>query len=305
MEAPNTSLAPEALRFALYNRFLKGEAKVPQMPESLLRVRRLLNDPHASLERLARTINSDPPLTAWLMQYAESPLLLGFRPCTSLRDILSRLGTRRLHNLVLCFGMRNLFIGKEPALQRVFRARWKAALERAAYAAALAELTGLAEVDDALLAGLLQDVGSLPLLAELEKWPQKPRTEAALHELCEHLSGDVGVVVMTVWKLPTVMIECARHRRNWPREHIGKADLADLVQVASHLATPLDEQPLATLPAFQRLRETCPGLPRDPSQLVETLADGLARWRLLLGSRLAVNPGAAPGSGSAPFPPRA
>src|SRR5262245_5373927 len=122
MDATASPLSPEALRFALYNRFLKGEAKVPQMPESLMRVRRMLNDPRTSLDQLARTINSDPPLAAYLMQYADSPLLRGYRACTSLRDVLACLGTRRLQNLVLCFGVRNLFIGKEATLQRVFRA---------------------------------------------------------------------------------------------------------------------------------------------------------------------------------------
>ena len=235
MVSPDTSHTPppaDAVRFALYNRFLKGEAKVPQMPESHLRVRRLLGDARTSLEQLARVINADPPLAAYLMQFAESPLLRGARPCASLRDVLARLGTRRLGNLVLGFSLRNLYIGKERILQQMFRARWNAARERAAYSALLAQHSQVAEADDAILAGLLQDVGSLPLLAELERWPQYPRDAESLQRLCEQLSGDIGVVIMTVWKLPTLTIECARQRSRWDREHDGPADLADLVQVA-------------------------------------------------------------------------
>ncbi|MCY1337102.1 HDOD domain protein [compost metagenome] len=283
MESPTTPLTADALRFALYNRFLKGEARVPQMPEALLRVRRLLEDPRTSLERLCRAINADPPLAAWLMQYADSPLLRGVRPCTSLRDVLARLGTRRLQSLVLSFSLRNLFIGTDALFQRVFRARWQAALECAACCAALAECSGVADAADALLAGLLQDVGSLPLLAELQRWPERPRDEQGLHDLCEQLSGSVGVVVMTVWKLPTVMIECARYRLDRQRQHPGPADLTDLLQVARLLQ---EESPATDdLPAYRRLLAACPTLPADPAVLRESLDGAITRWRLLLGSR--------------------
>ena len=50
------SLSPEAIRFALLTRFLKGQAKVPQMPEAAMRIRQLLDDPRTSLEQLAREL---------------------------------------------------------------------------------------------------------------------------------------------------------------------------------------------------------------------------------------------------------
>ncbi|MCL6692631.1 HDOD domain-containing protein [Pseudomonas sp. R3.Fl] len=276
----------DAVRFALYNRFLKGEAKVPQMPESHLRVRRLLGDARTSLEQLARVINADPPLAAYLMQFAESPLLRGARPCASLRDVLARLGTRRLGNLVLGFSLRNLYIGKERILQQMFRARWNAARERAAYSALLAQHSQVAEADDAILAGLLQDVGSLPLLAELERWPQYPRDAESLQRLCEQLSGDIGVVIMTVWKLPTLTIECARQRSRWNREHDGPADLADLVQVAEQLRNPaLAGDALAELPAFRRLAQNCPALQQPIPQLRTQLNEEVKLWQRLLAGR--------------------
>lgn len=276
----------DAVRFALYNRFMKGEAKVPQMPEAHLRVRRLLGNPRTSLEQLARVINADPPLAAYLMQFAESPLLRGARPCASLRDVLARLGTRRLGNLVLGFSLRNLYIGKERVLQQMFRARWNAARERAAYSALLAQHSALAEADDAILAGLLQDVGSLPLLAELERWPEYPREPEALQKLCEQLSGDIGAVIMTVWKLPTVVIECSRQRNHWDREHQGPADLADLVQVAEQLRNPaLAGDALAELPAFRRLSSTCPALQLAIPQLRDRFAGEVQLWQRLLAGR--------------------
>jgi HD-like signal output (HDOD) protein len=281
-----TTPPADNLRFALYTRFLKGEAKIPQMPENALRIRRLLADPHTSLEQLSRVINGDPPLAAYLMQFADSPLLKSARACSNLRDVLARLGTQKLNNLVLGFSVRNLFISKELALQQVFRARWKKALERAAFCACLAPRSTVASVDDALLAGLLQDIGSLPLLAELERWPQYSREQADLQALCEQLSGPIGCVVLTAWKQPGEMIDVARHRSDWSRTSDTPASLADLVQVASLLlhdsASPM---PLVDSPALQRLFPN----QGDPTELANTLRAQLAGeaafWFKLLGTK--------------------
>jgi len=264
-----------ALRFALLTRFLKGQAKVPQMPEAALRIRRLLEDPRTSLEQLSRVINSDPPLAAYLMQFAESPLLRGGRPCVSMRDLLARLGTRQLSDLVLGFSVRHLFASPEAALQKAFTLRWRRARERAAYCAVLAQRSRM-QLDDAMLAGLLQDIGSLPLLAELEHWPDFPREAQALDELCEALSGDIGALVLTRWQVPSAIIDCARQRGQWLREHPGPADLADLVLVASALQNTADDLP-ALLPAQLRL-----GLETPLSTLREELRGELQLWLRVL-----------------------
>jgi HD-like signal output (HDOD) protein len=269
------SLSANAVRFALLTRFLKGEAKVPQMPEAAMRIRRLLEDPRTSLEQLARVINSDPPLAAYLMQFADSPLLRGARQGMSLRDLLARLGTRQLNDLVLGFTVRHLFASRETILQQAFTLRWRRARERAAYCAALAQRSGLM-LDDAMLAGLLQDIGSLPLLDELQHWPDFPREMPALDELCEQLSADIGALVLTRWQVPTAIIDCARQRGQWLREHEGPADLADLVLVASALQSDADNLP-EMLPAQQRL-----GLEMPLATLRDELRPELQLWLRLL-----------------------
>lgn len=84
------------------------------------------------------------------------------------------------------FSLQNLFTSSEPALQLAFRTRWRSARERAAHCAVLAQRTGMS-LDYAMLGGLLQDIGSLPLLSELEHWPNVPRESETLQELCERL----------------------------------------------------------------------------------------------------------------------
>ncbi|WP_287028526.1 HDOD domain-containing protein [Pseudomonas sp. UBA6310] len=272
------------LRLALLDRFLRGEARVPQMPENAEAIRRLLEDSRTQLEQLSRVINGDPALAAYLMQFAENPLFKTGRPCQHLRDVLGRLGIRNLNNLVLAFSLRNLFTSTEPTLQRVFRNRWKNAQLRAAYSAALCGRCPGIAVEDALLAGLLQDIGSLPLLDEIGRWPDAPRDEDELHALCDAISGPIGVILLTSWNQVPAIVDVTRHRDDWQREHAGKADLADLVQVASLLQQPRDEAPLAQLPALRRLFPDA-----DHAALAQQLGDEVpgeaAFWLKLLGGK--------------------
>ena len=276
--------AKQAVHYSLLSAFLKGTAKTPQMPENALRIRSLLKDPNASLEHISRIINSDPPLAAYLMQFADSPLLKTVRPCRSLRDVLARLGTEKLNNLVLSFSVRNLFISKELPLQKVFRARWNASLVRAAWAACLSSAVPELNADDALLGGLFQDIGSLPLLAELEQWPQVSREPDDLEHICEQLSAQIGTVLLTVWKQPSHLIDCARYRCSSTQPLSEPASqLYQVVQIADAMLQADRQQVLAQLPLAQQLFTDL-----DPEIIVQHYKQQVNLWLVLLGVKTRV-----------------
>lgn len=273
------SSAQQSLHYSLLTAFLKGTVKIPQMPENALRIRSLLRDPYTSLEHLSRVINSDPPLAAYLMQFADSPLLKSARPCRSLRDVLARLGTSKLNNLVLSFAVRNIFISKELALQKAFRARWNASLARAAWSASLTSVLPEISADDALLGGLFQDIGSLPLLAELENWPQIDRETDNLNTVCEQLSGQIGTVLLTSWKQPSHLVDCARYRNgHLASSSADTAQLYELVQIGEALHNPLKHQQLAQLPLAQQIFNDM-----DVEKVQQQLQEQVEVWFLLLG----------------------
>lgn len=270
----------DSVKLALYERFLKDSGTLPEMPDASLRLRQLLIKDKASAEAVSALLAQHAALRDMLMQFAALPLLGHIRPASQLPDVVKQLDSKRLANLVLGFELRQLFVGEEPSLCKVFTKRWNLSLQRAAYSAALAQHLPHLEGEDALLAGLLQDVGSLPLLTELHHWPQVSRLECDVQRLCEQLSAELGVLLLGAWKLPTTLIDCARLRRDWCRQHKGPVDLADVVQVASQLLEePRDDGRLARLPAYQRME-----LPA-PRDLRAELAEVVALWLKLLGGR--------------------
>lgn len=275
----------EGMKFSLYSSFLKGNAKVPQMPETSLRLRKLLESEHASLEQVTRLLHSNPPLAAYLLQFASSPMLRNVRQGVNLQEIVSRIGMQRVNNLVLTFAVEHLFTSQDPALQKVFRSRWNAALLCGAYCACLAQQYTRLQMEDAMLGGLLQDIGSLPLLDELERWPDVSREPHELQQLCDQLSADIGVIVLTAWRLPTMLIDCARYRASWDREHVGPTDLVDVLQVAQLLSGGADNDvQLVLTPAWKRLLGArVDELP--PQAIRDEVGSEVAFWFKLLGGK--------------------
>ncbi|AOE86878.1 HDOD domain-containing protein [Pseudomonas sp. TCU-HL1] len=270
----------DSVKLALYERFRKDPGALPPMPEISLRLRHLLAAGEPTAEQVSALLEHSPALAKCLMQFAALPLLGHIHPGARLFDVVKQLDPKRLANLVLAFELRQLYEGSEANLEKVFNKRWSLSLQRAAFSAGLAQHVPHLEEEDALLAGLLQDVGSLPLLRELHQWPQVSRLECDLQRLCEQLSAELGVLLLTAWRLPAALQDCARLRRDWCRQHKGPVDLADVVQVASQLLEePRDDDRLARLPAYQRLE-----LP-TPQVLRTELAEVVALWLKLLGGR--------------------
>ena len=111
--------------------------------------------------------------------------------------------------------------------------------------------------DRAMLAGLLQDIGTLPLLNALESRQDLP-DEERLWETVESFSAKVGVHLLTFWEFDEDMIEVARSRKDWFRDESETADLADIVMVArlhAAVGTPeMHQQPTINhVPAFVKL----------------------------------------------------
>lgn len=270
----------DRVKLALYEHFLKEAGALPPMPETSAHLRRLLAAGTPTHEQATALLEGRPDLAGRLLEFAGLPLLGHIRRGTGLPDVIRQLDARRLANLVLAFELRHLFEGDEPSLRKVFTKRWNLSQQRAALSAGLAQHLPHLQVEDALLAGLLQDVGCLPLLKELHRWPQVSRLEVDLQRLCEQLSAELGDLLLGAWKLPASLQDCARLRRDWCRQHKGPVDLADVVQVASQLLEePRDDNRLARLPAYQRME-----LPA-PQVLRADLAEVAALWLKLLGGR--------------------
>lgn len=281
------TMAEHAVFLQIYQRLAHGDLVLPSLPDIGLRVREAVRDPNQSLGNIARLVQLEPPLAAYLVSVANSPLFRGAKPVDSCQAAVSRLGLSVTANLVMSYSLKSLFATQSSLLTRILRQLWERSVYLSALSCVLAKHLKGYDPDRALLAGLLQDIGALPIVANLVHKPEVLSDTETLAAILEQYTVPVGTLLLKHWNFDAEMLAVVASREQWRREHPGKADLADIVLLArlhSHAGTPLMRRcpKLKDIPAFSKLPLT---LEAEDSLaiLVEARQDVAAVQRLMAG----------------------
>ena len=160
---------PGDIYASIHDEVYADETLLPIMPDVAVRLRAVMSDPNYDLGRVARTIQSDAGVSAYLVRMANSPVLRWSPPVTDVPGAVRRLGMQVTRNVVTAHALRTMFRIKTPVLVEVMQEVWKRSARVAAFSSVLAKRCGAFTPDRALLAGLLQDIGALPILNALER----------------------------------------------------------------------------------------------------------------------------------------
>lgn len=228
------------------------------MPNVAMRVRKAMNDENHSVRTVARVIQADASTTAYLIHVANSPIYRGASPVESVETGISRLGLATTRNLVTSHAMRSMFQTRSKLLSNIMVHVWKQSARTAAYAAILSRKFRLYDPDRAMLAGLLQDIGILPLLSALEGQTDGFADKRVIMRALRKYSSSVGVAVLKNWDFDGELIEVVRSRHDYARDPQPMAQLADLVIVARVLANVAQSRKaelpdVENVPAFSKL----------------------------------------------------
>ncbi len=235
-----------------------GQLQLPTLPEVALRVRDVVDDEDANASQIAEIIAQDAALSARLIQVANSPLYRGRQEIDRLSMVVARLGNKLVRNLVTSQVMKQMFQATNDVVDQHLRAVWEHSVQVAAIARALAGSVPGVMPDQAMLAGLIHDIGTLPILYRAEERDELLETPGLLDQLIARLHPRIGGAILKHWKFPDALVAVAAEHENLERTHEGGPDLVDLVQVAnlqSHIDTdhPLGQVDWGGVSAFQRL----------------------------------------------------
>ena len=258
--AVTQTAAPPDTDLALIQRIIadakSGRLQLPSLPDLAFKVRTAVNDPRRSIADIARLIQFDPALAARLIQIANSPLYRGTKKFDNCHSAITRMGIPSARNLVVSFTLRNVFQAGTPALRERLQKIWQHSCRVAAISSVLARLTPGLDPDRALLAGLVHDIGILPLLHYLETM-QMPLEPARLDSMIGRLRGALGTFVLKTWQFEDDIAGIPAQAEAWDRSGAEAIDYVDIVQVA-HVHSQFGQggysgPPLTELKAFQKL----------------------------------------------------
>ena len=259
---------------AIMHAFNQGQLKLPSLPEIALKIKTAASNPNASIQDVVRIVEADPAMVARLMQVANSPISRGIEPVKTIRDAIVRLGLATTRNLVVSLSMKLLFKTRSPMLRSRMHDLYDHSVEVAAISYAIGKRCSGLEADELLLAGLVHDIGVIPILTYIDDTGLEIENRAEIEHIIDKLRGVVGSMVIRNWdfapQLATV-VECGH---DWSHDAGSELCMCDVVIIAQIYYLLKNHQldglpPIDKVPAFRKLFKD----KSDPQFVVKVLEE--------------------------------
>ncbi|WP_207887214.1 HDOD domain-containing protein [Pseudomonas sp. 30_B] len=233
------------------------ELVLPTLPEVALRVREAAEDPNSSVQDLAKVIGNDAALTARIIKVVNSPLLRTNKEITDLQMAIGRLGMNYTCNLATGLAMEQMFQATSDVVDRKMREVWNKSTEIAGICHALCRHYTRLAPDQATLAGLVHQIGALPILTYAEEHSELLADSISLNHVIERIHPVIGDRILKAWDFPAPIAAVPGQHLDFERDSV-KVDYVDIVQVAtlqSYLGSqhPYTELDWSNIPAFAKL----------------------------------------------------
>lgn len=221
-------------------------AAVATLPAVAMRIMRIADDPAANEDALHDVLLSDPALAARVLKVVNSAFYRRQREVANPRAAIRMLGVDAIRNVALASSLHRLFRGRRaiPAFEP--GDVWNHCVAVGTAARALAQRTGVMPPEEAMLAGLLHDIG---LIVAMQAWlpeftsvvqraalPDAPDFPTIEREAIGATHEDFGGALCEAWHFPTPLVQACRHHHDFRVLPWQEQRLPALVHLADSLA---------------------------------------------------------------------
>lgn len=192
---------------------------LPTMPVVAAQMMELFNMPDASADRMALVISKDAVVAARVLKIANSSFYSMSRTVSSLQTAIVILGERTLRNLVLAASMR----GMNQSFGPVEKMLWEDSMVCALGSRFLAQKLGIADPEEAFMAGLFRHIGLVVLNNQEAKAGDFIVSAVTSHgksmasrerDLFGATHAEIGAAVLECWKLSEILSLVALHHND-------------------------------------------------------------------------------------------
>ena len=268
MTSPNNalktdaSLAKNRLYLDCYKFMRSDKLALPTIPDVAFKIRRAINDAKANNSKIARVVQTDPSITARLIQISNSPFYRGRRKIESCPEALTRIGLKSSQDIITAFAMKAVFNAKSPIIRKKMQELWAHSSYVAAISAVFAHKSPGFDPDRAMLAGLVHDIGVVPILTYADKHPDILTDPNDLKETIKKLRVEIGIQIIRQWDFPRDFEDVITHAEDWHRESGEAPDYTDIVMISQLHSfigkVDIKKMPkMDELPAYQKLVSGC------------------------------------------------
>ena len=203
--------------------FVKLIKGLPEFPENITEINRVINDPNSQMSDIATKISNDVSLTAELLKMVNSAAFALSSPCRSIGEAVKLAGLRGIRNLLFSIGsMKTLMVNSDDDKKEL----WNHAYRVAFYSYNLARnflRSDKSCVEDAYVCGLLHDMGKIifetahkDILDKIDALCKERNVSKGLFErmFAGVNHGEIGALIAQKWNFPQVIVNVIRYHHD-------------------------------------------------------------------------------------------
>jgi HD-like signal output (HDOD) protein len=217
--------------------------QLPALPRTYAKLREAMADGDTSVQEVSRLISADSVIAAKVLQIVNSAFFRIARRVTKIEQAVTYLGFLAIRNLAMSVEVFSQWNGKKKP-GGFDPERLQAEAQQVA-AVARALTVGTPIVDDALLAGLLHNIGQWVFVQECPD--EMERAVKLAHERCIPMHeaerevigashAEVGAYLLGIWGLPRPVIEAVAFQHTYRNVQQSEFDLLAALVTAETLA---------------------------------------------------------------------
>ena len=243
----------------LYQDLMLDKISLPSLPQVALRIQQVFRDENVDADKLACAILTDPAITGKLIKVANSPVYQGVAATETLQAAIVRLGMQTTYKQVMAYAVNELFQSTSPEIAQRMEKVSAHSRKVAAISRILAKSTRLFDHEQAMLAGLVHDLGVIVIVEYLQKHAADIQDEDMIEQTINVLRPQITGMLMKKWNFADDMITVAEECEDWFRNPSDEVDLCDLVLVAQFhslmgTAEMQNMPPISKIPAMTKLK---------------------------------------------------
>lgn len=251
----------------IIERIILKTVDIPSLPPIAMKVMGLIQDDYASLKTLEDIISRDQGFATRLLRIANSPYYGRDRKIEDIPQAILLIGFETLKSLVIATSLKDLHRNFGVFEQRL----WEHSLGVALCSSLLAMVTRMATSDEALVCGLIHDVGKTVInnaMPEMymqiyEKMYEEHRPIIEIeNEVLGFNHTIIGSLIAKKWKLPEKLEVVITHHHTYPYpdyEDQAFSDICNIVRIADQICLNLGiglKEPFETTIDYESLGMT-------------------------------------------------
>lgn len=234
---------------------------LPSLPQVAFRLKKALEEPDIAITEIVNIVQFDATIVAKLIQVANSVFYAAESPITNCQNAVIRLGLDGTRRVVMGISVKQLFYCENKPLMSMMETNWRNSIYLSSLCFILAKESKTVSPEDALLAGLICDIGKIPILNFAEQQHDAPPNLMELKTALPFLSPAVGTLMLHNLGFPADLVNVPKFAEDWfyesGDENLTLIDIVILAKLHSYFGSRKARYLpyLNTIPAYVKLNK--------------------------------------------------